>query len=74
MHVSQNFVSLTFFIDLQLQDIADLGEDVVREGGQQGDTLQEVHLRDGGMINSADRAVLPTLVQSMSEIKTLLTS
>ena len=59
--LSQNFACLTFFIDLQLQDIADLGEDVVREGGQQGDTLQEVqlvlHLLDAGSLHQSEVSI-----------------
>ena len=50
-----NSVSLTFLIDFQLQHVADLGEDVVGEGGQEGDALQEVqlvlHLLDAGSLH-----------------------
>ena len=60
--MSQNFACLTFFIDLQLQDVADLGEDVVREGGQQGDALQEVqlvlHLLDAGSLHQSEVSIL----------------
>ena len=58
---------------LGLQDVPQLSQDVGWQLGEQGDTLQEVHLRDGGMINSADRAVLFRLVHSRSEIYMLLT-
>ena len=59
--LSQNSACLTFLIDLQLQDVADLGEDVVREGGQQGDTLQEVqlvlHLLDAGGLHTSEVSI-----------------
>ena len=61
LHLSQNSACLTFFIDLQLQDVADLGEDVVREGGQQGDALQEVqlvlHLLDAGSLHQSEVSI-----------------
>ena len=78
MHLSQNFVSLTFFIDLQLQDIADLGEDVVREGGQQGDALQEVqlvlHLLDAGSLHQSEVSILVVRGPIRREYSILLTN
>ena len=57
-----NSVSLTFFIDFQLQHVADLGEDVVGEGGQEGDALQEVqlvlHLLDAGSLHQPEVSIM----------------
>ena len=68
--LSQNSACLTFFIDLQLQDVADLGEDVVREGGQQGDTLQEVqlvlHLLDAGSLHQSEVSIQVTVTNQRS--------
>ena len=48
-------ISLAFFVDFQLEHIADLGEDVVGEGGEQGDALEEaelvLHLLDAGALH-----------------------
>ena len=60
-----NSASLTFFIDFQLQHVADLGEDVVREGGQEGDALQEVqlvlHLLDAGSLHQPEVSIEVTV-------------